>query len=213
MTNKNLPEYLRLYLVAGSQDAPQGLLETIEAALAGGVTAVQLREKTGSDREILATADRIRELCLEHDAAFFLNDRLDLALASSANGVHLGVDDLSIPATRRIAGSDFVIGFSPETDLGARSARIEGASYLGVGPLFGTRSKHDAGPAIGVSVMKRRIEVSGLPVIGIGGIDAGNAGSVIEAGASGVAVMSAILNATDPQTAARALREAIDGAL
>ncbi len=213
MTNKTLPEYLRLYLVAGSQDAPYGLLETIEAALAGGVTAVQLREKSGSDREILATSERVRELCLEHDAAFFINDRLDLALAASADGIHLGVDDLSIPATRRIAGSDFVIGFSPETDLGARSARIEGASYLGVGPIFGTRSKHDAGPAIGVSVMKRRIEVSGLPVIGIGGIDAGNAGSVIEAGASGVAVMSAILNASDPQTAARALREAVDGAL
>ena len=213
MTKKTLLEHLRLYLVAGTQDAPYGLLETIEAALAGGVTAVQLREKSGSDREILATAERIRELCLEHDAAFLMNDRLDLALVASADGIHLGVDDLSIPATRRIAGPDFIIGFSPETDLGARSARIEGASYLGVGPIFGTRSKHDAGPAIGVSVLKRRIAVSGLPVIGIGGIDVANAGSVIEAGASGVAVMSAILNASDPKAAARALRVAVDGAL
>ncbi len=213
MIDKTLPEHLRLYLVAGTQDAPKGLLETIEAALAGGVTAVQLREKSGSDRVILATAERVRELCLEHGAAFFLNDRLDLALAASADGIHLGVDDISIPAARRIAGPGFVIGFSPETDLGSRSARIERASYLGVGPLFGTRSKPDAGPAIGVSALKRRIEVSGLPVIGIGGIDAGNAGSVIGAGASGIAVMSAILHATDPEAAARALREAVDAAL
>ncbi len=213
MINKTLPEHLRLYLVAGTQDAPLGLLETIEAALAGGVTAVQLREKSSSDRVILATAERVRELCLEHGAAFFLNDRLDLAMIANADGIHLGVDDISIPAARRMAGPGFLIGFSPETDLGARSARIEGASYLGVGPIFGTRSKSDAGPAIGVSAMKRRIEVSGLPVIGIGGIDAGNAGSVIQAGASGIAVMSAILHATDPKAAAIALRKAIDDAL
>jgi thiamine-phosphate pyrophosphorylase len=204
---------LRLYLVAGTQDAPHGLLETVEAALIGGVTAVQLREKGATDREILATAERVRELCLEHGAAFFLNDRLDLALAAQADGIHLGVDDLPIPAARRIAGPELTIGFSPESDLGARSARIEGGSYLGVGPIYGTKSKSDAGPAIGLNVLKRRIEVSGLPVFGIGGISAENAGSVIGAGAAGVAVMSAILMASDPQAAARALREAVDAAL
>lgn len=209
----SLSDQLRLYLVAGTPDAPGGLLETIEAALKGGVTAVQLREKSGTDREILATADRVRDLCLEHSAAFFLNDRLDLALATSADGVHLGVDDLPIPAARRIAGPDFAIGFSPENDLGARSARIEGGTYLGVGPIFGTATKSDAGPAIGLSALKRRIEISGLPVIGIGGITAENAGSIVRAGACGVAVMSAVLRATDPEQAARALREAVDGAL
>ena len=213
MSSKPLADQLRLYLVAGTQDAPYGLLETIEAALIGGVTAVQLREKSGSDREILATAERVRELCLDHGAAFFFNDRLDLAIASNADGIHLGVNDLPIPAARRIAGPDFTIGFSPDADLGARSARIEGGSYLGVGPIFGTTSKPDAGPAIGLKVLKRRIEVSGLPVIGIGAIDAGNAGLVIRSGASGVAVMNAILNAPDPEAAARGLREAVDVAL
>lgn len=213
MSSRTLTDQLRLYLVAGTQDAPHGLLESIEAALIGGVTAVQLREKGVTDREILATAERVRELCLEHGAAFFLNDRLDLALAANAGGIHLGVDDLPIPAARRIAGPEFAIGYSPDSDLGARSARIEGGSYLGVGPIFGTRSKSDAGPAIGLHVLKRRIEVSGLPVIGIGGIDAGNAGSVVKAGAAGVAVMSAILQAPDPRTAAQALREAVDAAL
>jgi thiamine-phosphate diphosphorylase len=212
VSSSSLNEQLRLYLVAGTKDAPHGLLESVEAALIGGVTAVQLREKDVTDREILATAERVRELCLEHGAAFLLNDRLDLALAAKADGIHLGVDDIPIPAARRIAGLDFTIGFSPDSDLGARSARIEGGSYLGVGPIFGTASKRDAGPSIGISVLKRRIEVSGLPVIGIGGINSENAGSVIKAGAAGVAVMSAILKAPDPQAAARALREAVDAA-
>lgn len=212
-SSKPLLDQLRLYLVVSTNDAPGGLLETVEAALLGGVTAVQLREKVGTDREVLAIAERVRELCLEHDAAFFVNDRLDLALASGADGVHLGVDDLPIPAARRIAGSDFTIGFSPDSDLGARSARLEGGSYLGVGPVFGTTSKSDAGDAIGLNVLRRRIQISNLPVIGIGGINAGNAGEVIKAGACGVAVMSAILNASNPQTAAAALREAVDVAL
>lgn len=207
-----LTDHLRLYLVVGTQDAPGGLLETIEAALLGGVTAVQLREKSGTDLEILRAAERVRELCADHDAAFYLNDRVDLALAAGADGVHLGVDDLPIPAARRFGGSDFFIGFSPDTDTGARSAKLEGADYLGVGPVFGTGSKSDAGPAIGLGILKRRIAVSDLPVIGIGGIDAGNAGSVIRAGAAGVAVMSSILRAADPGVAAAELREAIDGA-
>lgn len=206
-------EYLRLYLVAGSHDAPHGLLETIEAALLGGVTAVQLREKTGTDLEIYRMAERIRELCRDHHATFFLNDRVDLALAAGANGVHLGVDDLPIPAARRIAGPSFSIGFSPDTDTGARSARIEGANYLGVGPVFGTASKSDAGAAIGLGLLKRRASVADLPVVGIGGIDAENAASVIRAGAAGIAVMSAILRADDPAAAAAALRKAVDGAL
>jgi len=213
VNESNLPDHLRLYLVVGSQDAPDGLLETVEAALLGGVTAIQLREKSGTDLEILRSAERLRELCADHGAAFFMNDRIDLALAAGADGVHLGIDDLPIPAARRMAGPNFCIGFSPDTDTGARSARLEGASYLGVGPVFGTASKADAGPAIGLPLLKRRVVVADLPVIGIGGIDVSNAASVIRAGASGVAVMSAILQSADPRLAAEALRKEIDAAL
>jgi thiamine-phosphate pyrophosphorylase len=208
-----LIDHLRLYLVVGSQDTSGGLLETVEAALLGGVTAVQLREQTGTDLGILRTAERLRELCTDHDSAFFLNDRVDLALAVNADGVHLGVDDLPIPAARRMAPLAFSIGFSPDTDTGARSARLEGASYLGVGPIYGTGSKSDAGPAIGAGILRRRVAVSDLPVIGIGGIDAGNAAGVLSAGAVGVAVMSAILRAADPREAASRLREAVDATL
>lgn len=213
MNDSKLLDHLRLYLVVGSLDAPGGLLETVEAALLGGVTAVQLREKSGTDLEILRAAERLQELCTDHGAAFLMNDRIDLALAAGADGVHLGVDDLPVPAARRIAGLDFWIGFSPDTDTGARSARLEGASYLGVGPVFGTVSKSDAGPAIGLGQLKRRVIVADLPVIGIGGIDASNAASVIRAGASGVAVMSTILQAADPRAVAENLRGAIDAAL
>lgn len=211
MNASGLVSALRLYFVIGSQDAPGGLLETVEAALLGGVTAVQMREKTGSDRTILALAERVHELCIDHDAMFFMNDRLDLAIASGANGVHLGVDDLPIPATRRIAGNRFLIGYSPDSDMGARSARLEGADYLGVGPVFATTSKSDAGPAVGLAMIRRRAEISGLPVVGIGGINASNAGRVVAAGAVGVAVMSAIARADSPKDAAALLREAIDG--
>lgn len=209
----SLTDHLRLYLVVGSQDTPGGLLETIEAALLGGVTAVQLREKGRSDLHILQTAEQVRELCQDHGAAFYLNDRTDIALAMGADGVHLGVDDLPIPAARRIAGPSFCIGFSPDTDTGARSAKLEGANYLGVGPVFGTGSKSDAGPAIGLGILRRRVVVADLPVIGIGGITTTNAASVIQAGAIGIAVMSAISRASNPQAAARTLREAIDDAL
>ncbi len=212
MKNLSLVDCLRLYLVIGSHDAPHGLLETVEAALLGGVTAVQLREKAATDLEILRTAERLRELCRDHDAALILNDRIDLALAAGADGVHLGVDDLPAPAARRLAGPEFWIGFSPDTDMGARSARIEGADYLGVGPVFGTGSKSDAGPAIGLGLLKRRATIAELPTVGIGGIDAENAAAVIRAGAAGVAVMSSIAKAADPRAAAAALREAIDGA-
>lgn len=212
MSFDDLRRRLRLYLVVGSNDAPLGLLETVEAALEGGVTSVQLREKRGTDARILSVAEQVRDLCNDHDAAFFLNDRLDLALAAGADGVHLGVDDLPIPAARRIAGSPFAIGYSPENDMQTRSAKLEGASYLGIGPVFGSVSKLDAGAAIGLSVLRRRSEISGLPVVGIGGIDASNAADVIRAGASGVAVMNAILRSPNPFEAAQGLREAVDRA-
>lgn len=213
MNEPPVTDYLRVYLIAGTQDAPGGLLETVEAALLGGVTAVQLREKSGTDLDILRLAERVRELCHDHGAAFFVNDRVDLALAAGADGVHLGVDDLPIPAARRMGGPKFGIGFSPDTDTGARSARLEGANYLGVGPVFGTTSKSDAGAAIGLGQLERRASIAELPVVGIGGIDAENAASVIRAGAAGVAVMSAILQAENPAAAAAALRKAVDDAL
>jgi thiamine-phosphate pyrophosphorylase len=168
---------------------------------------VQLRSKGRPDRETLDTAKRVREIAA--DFLFLVNDRLDIALASGADGVHLGVDDLPVADARRLAGKGFVIGYSPDSDQGTSAAATAGASYLGVGPVFSTRTKADAGEAIGPETVGRRARLAGIPVIGIGGIDEPNARSVVDHGAVGIAVISAIALATDPRRAAAELREAL----
>ncbi len=199
---------LKLYLVADPDHCPSSLVEAVRAALAGGVTAVQLRAKSLTDREMTALAVRLREATTSHDALFLVNDRVDIALAAGADGVHLGVSDLHPANARRITPPEFLIGYSPDdaTDIAGENA----ADYYGIGPVFGTRSKSDAGDAIGLDAFAARVAASPVPVIGIGGIGASNAGSVIERGAAGVAVISAILGAPDPAEAARDLRRAVD---
>jgi thiamine-phosphate diphosphorylase len=206
-------ERLAVYLVADPDQTERDLLEVVESALAGGVTAVQLRSKHQSDRQTVALAERIAERCRTHEAMFLVNDRLDLALAAGADGVHLGVDDLPVEHARRLGGKELVIGFSPESDEQAAAAREMGASYLGVGPVFGTHSKADAGVAIGSETLARRVRLAGIPVIGIGGITSANAVHVIEAGSVGVAVVAAILRASDPRSAAFDLARAVRQAL
>jgi thiamine-phosphate diphosphorylase len=200
-----LTKRLAVYLVAAPDQTPRDLIEIVEAALNAGATAVQLRSKRLTDRESLELGLAIGERCRETDALFIVNDRLDLALASGADGVHLGVDDLPLHHACRLAPPGFVIGYSPETDAQTGTAKVEGADYLGVGPVFGTVSKTDAGAAIGVDTIERRAGLAGIPIIGIGGITPDNASIVIDAGAVGVAVVSAILRAPDPVAATRTL--------
>jgi len=205
-----LVDRLRLYFVADPDHSSGEFLTTISEALAGGVTCVQLRAKSWNDREVLEAGENIRRLTDEADALFIVNDRIDIALACGADGVHLGVDDLPIEAARTIGGPSFVIGYSPETDDEASIASKRGADYLGVGPVFGTLTKADAGEAIGLDVVRRRLSISGLPVIGIGGVNSSNARQVVETGASGVAIVSAISQDNDPRRAATELRAALD---
>jgi thiamine-phosphate pyrophosphorylase len=212
-TPVTLADRLAVYLVADPDQSDGPLVDQVEAALAGGVTAVQLRAKRLTDRELVALADGLAARCRAAGALFVVNDRLDVALAAGANGVHLGVDDLPIERAREIVGPSFVIGYSPETDDQAAMAARRGASYLGVGPVFGTRSKADAGDAIGLTTLRRRVDLARCPVIGIGGIDQSNVASVVETGAVGVAVVSAILRAADPQSAARLLALGVRSAL
>jgi thiamine-phosphate pyrophosphorylase len=205
-----LPSQLRLYLVADPDHTSGDFVAMIEAALAGGVTSVQLRCKGRTDREVMNLARAIRAATHKHGALFLVNDRVDIALACGADGVHLGVDDLPIEDARKLGGSTFVVGFSPETDEQAQSARSRGADYLGVGPVFGTSTKSDAGAAIGLETISRRAGLAGVPIIGIGGITAANARSVIDAGAVGVAVVSAISMHGDPKRAAQSLGRSIE---
>lgn len=194
---------LRLYLVADPEHVDGDLIEVVEKALMGGVTMVQLRTKRLSDLEHLNLATTVASVCQAFNVPFLVNDRVDIALAVHAQGVHLGVDDLPLEAARRIGGDNLILGFSPDTDDHLRSAADRGADYLGIGPVFGTKTKNDAGAALGLDVFADRVKIGGLPVVGIGGIRAENASDVTAAGADGVAVVSAILAATDPEGAAR----------
>ena len=211
MNEASLSDRLRLYLVADPVQTDGDFETAVAGALRGGVTAVQLRWKSATDRALLARAIALTALCREHGALFFVNDRVDIALAAGADGVHLGVDDLPLEAARKLGGPGFLIGYSPETDDQAAIARVRGACYLGVGPIYETASKSDAGPAIGLRTIQRRAKIASLPTIGIGGVTAANALLVIEAGAVGVAVVRAILGAASPEQAARDLSGALGG--
>jgi thiamine-phosphate diphosphorylase len=200
---------LNLYLVADPDHVSGDLVSVVEAAIAGGVTAVQLRCKGKTDREFLELARAVSPRTAAAAVLFLINDRVDIALACGADGVHLGVNDIPIADARRMCGPEMVIGFSPDTDEQTSAARQEGADYLGVGPVFGTATKTDAGDAIGLATIARRVKLAGIPVIGIGGITEGNAVQVIAAGAVGVAVVSAIAGTPDPRDAAARLRRAV----
>lgn len=200
---------LRLYLVADPDLVDGNLPGIAAAAIDAGVSCVQLRVKRRTDLVFERLGVVLAEICRDRKVMLLVNDRVDIALAVGADGVHLGVDDMSIEAARRVGGSDFVIGYSPDTDDQASAAASRGADYLGVGPVFGTSSKHDAGEAIGLDTLRERIRLSGIPTIGIGGITHQNAAEVVAAGACGVAVMSAILRSSDPVIATRTLDAAV----
>ncbi len=210
MDQRELSEKLSLYLVADPGQTTGEFLPAVKDALANGVTAVQLRAKHFTDSDMLALARELARLCRARGALFLLNDRVDIALASGAGGVHLGVDDLPVDDARRLLGPRAVIGFSPETDQQAQEARGHGADYLGVGPVVATASKDDAGQPIGLDGLRRRVALAGIPVIGIGGITPANYADVLATGAVGAAVISAILRSPNPGHAALAFLDARD---
>lgn len=205
---------LRLYVLTDRRLAGgRAEAEVVRAALAGGATAIQLRWKTGPLREALAAGREVRELCHAAGVLFVVNDRIDLALALEADAVHIGEHDLPLPEARALVGERMLIGYSPPTLVEAIQAQRLGADYLGIGPVFSTRTKADAGEPVGLKRIHDVAESVTLPFVGIGGIDADNAASVIEAGADGVAVISAVVAAPDIEAAARRLRHTVDAAL
>jgi thiamine-phosphate pyrophosphorylase len=207
-----LRQALRLYLVAdrgyGARRLP--LMQVIEQAVAGGVTMVQLRDKGADAKAFLGEALAVRNLLKSRDIPLIVNDRVDLALASGAAGVHLGQSDLPPSLARKMLGPHAIIGLSIENARQLDEREREAADYLGVGPVFATATKPDAAPPIGLDGLKTIVAASGMPVGAIGGIDAGSAASVMAAGADGICVVSAILGAADPRAAAAALARAAD---
>ena len=196
---------VRLYLLVASDVVPGSVLQMARGAIAGGVDAVQLREKSGPDARILALAAELRELTDETGKMLIINDRADIAAIVGADGVHVGQDDLPIAETRRLLRPGAIVGRSTHSLAQAKTAVQEGADYIGVGPIFETDTK-DAGPPPGPDLLKQIIPEVSIPVAAIGGINPANAGGIAAAGCKCIAVCSAICAADDPKAVAAAIK-------
>ncbi|BHH82054.1 thiamine phosphate synthase [Desulforhopalus sp. 52FAK] len=200
------PDY-SLYLVT-DRTLSLGRTNTaiVEQAVAGGVTCVQLREKDCSTREFVQQGLALRELLTPLGIPLIINDRLDVALAVGAQGVHLGQDDMHIVDARCILGADAIIGISVESPTDAKDAAVAGADYLGISPVFSTPTKTDTAPPLGLEGVRLIRQEVDLPLVAIGGINEGNCAAVIDAGADGLAVVSALVSSASPKDAAIRLR-------
>jgi thiamine-phosphate pyrophosphorylase len=183
--------------------------EIARGAIDGGATAIQLRDKILPYRDFIRMGAEIRTMTRKSGVLFIVNDRLDVALACGADGVHLGQGDLRCDVARQLAPPGFIIGVSVGSEEEALDAEENGADYIALSPVFATGSKHDAGPGHGLDILKEIRTAVHIPVIAIGGIDPGNAGTVIDAGADGIAVISAVVSQPDITAAARFLKEIV----
>jgi thiamine-phosphate pyrophosphorylase len=200
-----------LYLVTDrGLSRGRSTLEVVRAAVRGGVTCVQLREKTAATRAFIEEALGVRAYLNSCGVPLIINDRVDVALAVGADGVHLGQSDMPLAAARALVGAAMVIGISAESVRDAVEAA--GADYLGVSPVFATPTKADTAAPLGLEGLRAIREAVKTPLVAIGGLNRGNAAAAIRSGADGVAVVSAIVAADDPEQAARAIRIEIDAA-
>lgn len=195
-----------LYLVAGTAEAGgRSLAELVRQAVQGGVGMVQLRDKDSTGRDLYHLAVSLRETLNPYGIPLIINDRLDIALAAGVDGLHLGQSDLPLVEARRLMGPDALIGLSVENTGEARRALGEGADYLGVGPVFATTTK-DIDAPIGLAALERCCAAVDIPCVAIGGIGEHNLAQIKNAGADGVAVVSALMGASDIRSAARRMR-------
>ena len=201
----------RLHVIT---DSPPGAthshVEVARMAIAGGADVIQFRDKHMPFTALVDTAREVRRMCHRAKRTFIVNDRVDVALAVEADGVHLGAEDLPVTVARRLLGPRRIIGASASTPPLAARAHADGANYVGVGHVFPTRSKSKSTTPIGAAGVGWVAVEALIPVIAIGGIDASNLGQVLEYGAHGVAVIGAVCRADDPEAATRLLRDALD---
>jgi len=183
--------------------------EIVIAAVSGGATVVQLREKTAGTREFIQEALTLKDFLEKRGVPLIINDRLDVAQAIEADGVHLGQNDMPIEMARSIVGDRMIIGISAELLQDAIDAEQAGADYLGVSPIYATPTKTDTAPPLGLEGLREIRRSVAIPLVGIGGLNRENARQVIAAGADGVAVVSAIVSAENPESAARELRRIV----
>ncbi len=212
MTQKKPIDY-SLYLVTDRGLAGgKRTLDIVKAGVNGGVTCVQLREKHASTREFIEEATAVRDFLRRVDIPLIINDRLDVAMAVEADGLHLGQTDMPPETARRIAGNSMIIGVSAESVRDAVEAEKAGADYISASPVFSTPTKTDTAPPLGLEGIKEIRRRVTLPLVAIGGLNPENIEAVIQSGADGVAVVSTIVCANDPAEAARRLKERIEKA-
>lgn len=206
----DLFEDLRLYAVTDSRWLKDGetLAGQVEKAIRGGVTFVQLREKEADDDVFLRLASEVRDICRKHKVPFVINDRVDIALAVDADGVHVGQEDESAAEARRALGDRKIVGVSCKTVEQALKAQRDGADYIGVGAMFSTGTKGDA-KTITYERLKAVCGACSLPAVAIGGIDLNNVETLAGSGISGVAVVSAIFAQDDPEAAAAEMKKKV----
>ena len=205
-------------IVDPERSGGRDLAELARLCAEGGATLIQLRDKVHDTRDMVAAARAIKAALAPLRVPFVVNDRVDVALAAGADGVHVGPDDMAAEDARRLLGKDAIIGLSVKSVAEAETVPVDLIDYVGSGGVYATLSKQQKKPPIGPEGLARIVAAlhrrkPGLPVCGIAGIDAANAPPVIAAGADGVAVISSISLAPDPAAAARNLRQVVDGAL
>jgi thiamine-phosphate pyrophosphorylase len=209
---------LRLYALVDPAVAGGRTLPDLTARIAGHATLVQLRDKLGSTRAMVEEARALRGVLEPAGIPLLINDRVDVALAAEADGVHIGQDDMPVPDARLLLGRTAIIGLSINSVALAQAAPLELLDYVAIGGVYGTTSKDNAKPPIGIEGLRTIVQTvrarkRGFSICAIAGINAGNAGAAIEAGADGVAVISALSRSDDPEKAARELRAVVDDAL
>ena len=199
-------ECLSLYLVTDrSMIRGDTLPRLVEKAVDGGVTAVQIREKEAGGAEFLEVACQVKQVLAGSCVPLIINDRVDVALAVAADGIHVGQSDLPVDMVRKLVGSGMFVGLSVSSPQQALLGESQGADYLGAGPVFATRTKLDTDPVLDIARIKAITRAVGIPVVAIGGIHAGNVSGLSGTGLAGVAVVSAICAAEDPKSAAEEL--------
>ena len=195
---------LSLYLVTDKSDDKKKFLKTIEEGIKGGVSVVQIREKTADTLDFYNLALQVKEITTRYNVPLIINDRVDVALAIDADGVHVGQSDMPCEVTRKLVGPDKIVGVSAATIEEAQKAEKEGADYIGTGAVFPTATKDDA-PKITKKDLKDVVDSINIPVVAIGGINKENAKELNDTGIAGLSVVSAIMSADNPKKASEEL--------
>ena len=195
---------LSLYLVTDSSDDEEKFLKTIEDAILGGVSVVQIREKTADTLDFYNLALKVKKITGKYNVPLIINDRVDIALAIDADGVHVGQSDMPCDVTRKLIGKDKILGVSAATVEEAQKAEKDGADYIGTGAIFPTATKDDA-ESVTINELKEIVESINIPVVAIGGITLKNASELVDTGIAGLSVVSAIMSADNPKKASEEL--------